>query len=76
VVSAHYRLPKQAKGKALYQVSACNSAGFTTTDVQAVTCLRCQSTEVYIAALAEFNDVVDALAYPKEQHSCLKPLAR
>lgn len=69
---AHYRLPKASKTTNLYQVSACNSAGFTTPDVEAVTCPRCHSTEVYQHALAQFNDVVDALAYPKEEHPCLK----
>jgi hypothetical protein len=75
MVNAHYRLPKQSKGKTLYQVSACNSAGFTTPDVEAVTCPRCHHTEGYTAALAEFRAVVDSLAYPKEEHPCLSTSA-
>jgi hypothetical protein len=37
-----------------------------------VTCLRCPTTLKY-ASRREFEQVVDALAYPKEEHPCLTP---
>ncbi|ALY10874.1 hypothetical protein WILDE_92 [Arthrobacter phage Wilde] len=55
----------------LMKPSECGERGFTTTDVQAVTCLGCHTTGAYQSARTQFDAVVEALAYPKEEHPCL-----
>lgn len=67
--AVHYRLDGEAEG--ISRPTACGTPGFNTTDLEAVTCGGCQSSATYRSALAEFNEVVDALSYPKENHPCL-----
>ncbi|UOK18416.1 hypothetical protein SEA_BRUHMOMENT_100 [Arthrobacter phage BruhMoment] len=53
--------------------TACLQGGFNVTDTTLVTCFLCQSTSAYQVAAAQFREVVEALAYPKEDHPCLNP---
>ena len=52
--------------------TACGDLGFNVTDTETVTCIICLHTPAYEQAAAQFREVVDALAYPKEDHPCLK----
>ncbi|QWY81385.1 hypothetical protein SEA_RIZWANA_88 [Arthrobacter phage Rizwana] len=67
--TVHYRLASTTAN--LTKPTACSDRGFSTTDVQAVTCLRCHHSDAFQSALAEFTAVTEALAYPKEEHPCL-----
>lgn len=50
---------------------ACVNRGFSTFDTDAVTCPLCRFTTDYQDAALRHHEVVEALAYPKEDHPCL-----
>jgi len=58
---------------ALTQPTACGVPGFSTTDTDTVTCPGCHRTGEYKLAALHHREVVEALAYPKEDHPCLNP---
>lgn len=51
--------------------TACGELGFNVTDTDAVTCFKCKSTPLFILAALRHREVVEALAFPKEDHPCL-----
>jgi hypothetical protein len=53
------------------QPTACYQPGFNTLDTDLVTCGACQLTGIYILTHQRHHEVVEALAYPKEDHPCL-----
>lgn len=70
----HYRVAGETSTRS--QPTACTMIGFNTLDTDAVTCGACQLTEVYRLTHQRHQEVVDALAYPKEEHPCLTPPTR
>lgn len=67
--TVHYRTGDFTKSVNL--PVACGERGFSTVDTDAVTCQLCRFTTDYQSAAAEYENVVEALAYPKEEHPCL-----
>jgi hypothetical protein len=65
----HYRTGDYTKSREL--PVACNERGFSTPDTDQVTCIPCQRTLIYTEAANRHREVVEALAYPKEDHKCL-----
>lgn len=67
----HYRTGDFTKARE-YPV-ACDNRGFSTIDTDQVTCPACIRTLIYTDAAHRHREVVEALAYPKEDHPCLPP---
>ena len=65
----HYRTGDFTKSRE-YPV-ACGERGFSTLDTDAVTCPACWRSTIYTTAAQLHREVVEALAYPKEDHRCL-----
>jgi hypothetical protein len=71
----HYRITTDHKG-GIAEPTACGAFEFNTLDLDAVTCGLCRVTNDYKRAHQRHQEVVDALAYPKEDHPCLTPHQR
>lgn len=71
----HYRVEGLAAG-AISRPTACGKMGFNHPDTDQVTCPKCWCTDAYQQANTRHHEVVDALAYPKEDHPCLLPHSR
>jgi hypothetical protein len=56
--------------------TACGQLGFNVPDTDAVTCPACRLTGIYTIHAQRHREVVEALAYPKEDHPCLNPSRR
>lgn len=56
--------------------TACGRGGFSHPDTDLTTCPRCWDSDAYQIAHHLHRDVVEALAYPKEDHPCLAPPRR
>lgn len=54
-----------------YQPTACYQPGFNVLDTDAVTCPLCKDIPLYQLTALRHREVVEALAYPKEDHPCL-----
>ena len=68
----HLRITTNHTG-GISQPTACGAMAFNTPDTDAVTCPLCRHTMLYIHAAQLHREVVEALAYPKEDHPCLPP---
>ena len=73
--AVHYRL-EGVGTPTLSQPTACTEMGFNVPDTDLVSCRRCQNTELFALAALRHREVVEALAYPKEDHPCLTPHRR
>lgn len=60
----------------LSQPTACGQLGFNVLDTDLVTCPLCRSIDIYQLTALRHREVVEALAYPKEEHPCLTPHPR
>lgn len=67
--AVHYRVPGDSVTRS--QPTACTQIGFNTLDTDAVTCGACHLTAIYVLNHQRHQEVVEALAYPKEDHPCL-----
>ena len=65
----HFRIPGESATAS--NPTACTIIGFNTYDTDLVTCGACQLTGIYILTHQRHSEVVEALAYPKEDHKCL-----
>lgn len=73
--TVHYRL-KEVGHLSLAAATACGRGGFSHPDTDLTTCPRCWDSDAYQIAHHLHRDVVEALAYPKEDHPCLTPPQR
>ena len=67
--AVHFRI--EGDSTTISQPTACWDLGFNTTDTDLVRCVRCRCTDLYKLTALRHREVVDALAYPKEDHPCL-----
>lgn len=64
---------RTAKGYGKEQnTTGCGQLGFNVEDTDAVTCPICQRLPLFELTHQRHSEVVEALAYPKEDHPCLK----
>lgn len=66
----HFRISTDHKG-GIAEPTACSAMEFNTLDTDLVTCPMCRATGIYQLAAKHHREVVEALAYPKEEHPCL-----
>jgi hypothetical protein len=69
VRAVHYRAA--GKTAAREMPTACAGGIYSTTDTDVVTCPACRRTELFTLSALRHCEVVEALAYPKEDHPCL-----
>ena len=70
----HFRVDGTTTGT--YAATACTTEGFNTPDTDLVTCPWCRDVELYTLTARRHREVIEALAYPKENHPCLPPNRR
>lgn len=66
----HFRVDTGHTG-GISQPTACGAIDFNTIDTDAVTCAQCRFADMYLLTALRHHEVVEALAYPKEDHPCL-----
>jgi len=66
----HFRIDTDYKG-GISQPTACGAFEFNTLDTDLVTCPQCRFVDIYLLTALRHREVVEALAYPKEDHPCL-----
>ena len=69
----HYRVGVETPTPttSISQPTACHQPGFNVPDTDMVTCPLCKRTGIYQLTALRHQEVVEALAYPKEDHPCL-----
>lgn len=72
--AVHFRVEGTTSTRS--QPTACTQIGFNTPDTDLVTCGACQLTDIYRLTHQRHTEVVEVLAYPKEDHPCLTPHRR
>lgn len=73
--AVHFRIDTNHKG-GISEPTACGAMAFNTLDTDAVTCPLCKGVGIYQLTALRHREVVEALAYPKEDHPCLIPRTR
>lgn len=66
----HFRI--DGDSKTISRPTACGGLGFNTPDTDLITCPNCRGSDLYRLSALRHREVVEALAYPKEDHPCLK----